>query len=97
MRDLAAAVSTDRGAAATLAARVAAIDPASSALQQAAVAIARANLPHARRDAIAGAMRELAAYAQAGLASPADVDAATDPLAGWMADALARLPKRGGR
>ncbi len=69
MRDLSAAVPTERGSAAALAARVATIDPASVDLQKAAVAIATANLPHARRDAMAAAMRALAAHAAAELAS----------------------------
>ncbi len=96
MRDLAAAVNTGTGMDAALAARVAAIDPADPALQQAAVAVASAKGEPARRDAVWAAMQAVTAHALKSLAATDFMRITTDALAGRLADQMAR-PGRVGR
>ena len=95
MRDLAAAAN---GASvdAALAARVVALDPAESALQQAAVALASASTDTSRRDAVWGAMQAVTMHALKSLGSAAGVRITIDPLAGRLADEMAR-PGKGRR
>ena len=95
MRDLAAAAN---GASvdAALAARVVALDPAESALQQAAVALASASTDAGRRDAVWGAMQAVTMHALKSLGSAAGVRITIDPLAGRLADEMAR-PGKGRR
>ena len=95
MRDLAAAANGGEVDAA-LAARVAALDPAAHALQQAAVALASATTDAGRRDAVWGAMQAVTSHALKSLGSAADVRVTIDPLAGRLADEMVR-PGRGSR
>jgi hypothetical protein len=73
---------------ATLAARVAALDPSSAPLQAAAVAIASSGTDAGRRDAVRGAMQAVTAHALGRLPATAPVTLDVDPLAGRMTDAL---------
>jgi hypothetical protein len=95
LQALAEASSGRRVADATLAARVAALDPSSAALQTAAVAIASAPDDSRRREAAVAAMTAVTADALARLPSTAPVRIDTDPLAGRVTDALtsARQPR----
>jgi hypothetical protein len=95
MRDLSAAANSG-GVDAALAARVAALDPASRALQQAAVAVASAATDPARRDAVWAAMQAVTTHAMTQLVTPVEPRPGVDPLAGRLADELQR-PARGGR
>ena len=90
MRELAANPAVD----ARLAARVAAIDPASSELRQAAVALASASTDRARHDAIEGAMTAIAAHALRTLPGSTAVEVSGDPLAGRLASELAARPRQ---
>jgi len=89
MHDLAAAANTGAGVDASLAARVAALDPASSSLQQAAVALASAANVPSRRDAVWNAMQAVTAHALQLLASAEPLRLDLDPLAGALADEMA--------
>ena len=95
MRDLAAAANGGDVDAA-LAARVAALDPAEHALQQAAVALARATTDAGRHDAVWGAMQAVTSHALKSLGSTAGLRITIDPLAGRLADEMVR-PARGRR
>ncbi len=95
MRDLSAAANRG-GVDAALAARVAALDPAFPALQQAAVAVASAATDAARRDAVWAAMQAVTTHAMKLLVTPVEPRPGVDPLAGRLADELQR-PARGGR
>jgi len=95
MRDLTAAANGGDVDAA-LAARVAALDPAEHALQQAAVALASATTDAGRRDAVWGAMQAVTSHAVKSLGSTAGVRITIDPLAGRLADEMVR-PARGSR
>jgi hypothetical protein len=75
---------------AALAARVAAVDPSSSALQQAAVAMATAVTGDAQRAAADAAMNAVTAHALRTLPAASAVYLDRDPLAGRLADAQAR-------
>ena len=96
MHTLAAASNTGSGLDATLAARVAALDPAERALQQAAVALATATGDHGRRAAVWAAMQAVTAHALRSLASPESMRLVVDPLAGHLSDEVMR-PRRKGR
>ena len=88
MLALADAAAGKRDVDATLAARVAALDPSSAALQGAAVAIAAAAVDSGRREAARAAMGTLTAHALAALPSSTPMRIDVDPLAGRMTDAL---------
>lgn len=90
MRDLAAAATTGAGVDASLAARVAALDPSAAPLQQAAVALASATTEAARREAVWGAMQSVTSHALTAMAPTGAMRLTTDPLAGRLADELAR-------
>ena len=90
MRDLSAAAATGSGVDAAMAARVAAIDPASKELQEAAVAIASAPSADARMRAAQTAMEAITRHALRTLPSSSPIEFRADPLAGALADALAR-------
>ena len=90
MRALAAAANAGAGVDAGLAARVAGLDAADAALQQAAVALAAAATDDGRRQAVWAAMRAVTALAIRSLASAAEIRLAIDPLAGPLADEMAR-------
>lgn len=92
MRDLSAAANGGSVDAA-LAARVVALDPAEGALQQAAVALASASTDASRRDAVWDAMQAVTAHALKSLGSAAGVRITVDPLAGRLADEMARPGK----
>lgn len=96
MRELAAAANGTAGADAALAARVAALDPTVAALQQAAVTLATAADAASRRTALWGAMQAVTNHAIASIASASDLRLEIDPLAGRLADEMAR-PGRGSR
>jgi len=96
MRDLAAAANGVAGADAALAAQVAALAPAETTLQQAAVALATAADEASRRAALWGAMQAVTKHAIASLGSAGDLRLQIDPLAGRLADELAR-PGKGSR
>jgi hypothetical protein len=87
MRELAAGVSVN----ASLAARVAAIDPSSTELQQAAVALASASSPAAREEAARMAMAAVTTHALKTLPASAAVDLQVTPLGGRLADELPHL------
>jgi hypothetical protein len=84
MRDLAAGAAAD----VTLAARLAAVDPASSELQKAAVALASARDDAARRAARSAAMTALMNHALRSLSGTIPVGVPRDPLAGQLAGEL---------
>ena len=90
MRALAFAAAYPESADAALAARVAAIDPSSRELQNAAVAIAAASTDASRRAAVDAAMNAVTAHAldRVSAATPLGLDA--QPLSGAFADELAR-------
>jgi hypothetical protein len=92
MRDLATAANTGAGVDASLAARVAALDPSAAPLQQAAVALASATTEAMRRDAVWGAMQSVTSHALTSMAPTGAMRIITDPLAGRLADELARPP-----
>jgi hypothetical protein len=86
MRALVAAVAGTVAVDASLAARVAAIDPASAELQKAAVGIATARSLDERGAAIQAAMQAVTAHALKTLPAGAVVSMPSDPLAGRFAD-----------
>lgn len=90
MRELADAVDGRGAAGAALAAHVAAIDPKSAQLQQAAVAIASASSDEERRETARAAMRAVTSHALNTLPSSTPVCLDVDPLAGRLADVLTR-------
>jgi hypothetical protein len=86
MRELVSAAAGPSSVDASLAARVAAIDPASPELQKAAVGIATAGSLDERRGAIQAAMHAVTAHALKTLPAAAVVAMPADPLAGRLAD-----------
>ena len=86
MRELVSAAAGTLSVDASLAARVAAIDPASPELQKAAVGIATARSLDERSGAIQAAMQAVTAHALKTLPAAAVVAMPTDPLAGRLAD-----------
>ncbi len=90
MRDLSAAAEAGAGIDAAMAARVAAIDPASPELQSAAVAIASAETVDARIQAARSAMRAITLHALKNLPSSTALEFRSDPLAGALSDLLRR-------
>jgi hypothetical protein len=86
MRELASAAARTPVVDASLAARVAAIDPSSPELQKAAVGIATARSLEERSGAIHAAMRAVTAHALRTLPAAAVVAMPADPLAGRLAD-----------
>jgi hypothetical protein len=88
MQALADAASGRRAADATLAARVAALDPSSAELQAAAVGIASAADDSRRREAARTAMGAVTAHTLARVPSTTPLRLNVDPLAGRMTDAL---------
>jgi hypothetical protein len=93
MRDLIAAATDPSLITASLAARVAAVEPSQAALQQAAVAIANAQSAPEQRDAVQNAMQALTAYALTTLPGSLPIAIPSDPLAGRLGEAIARRPK----
>lgn len=93
MRDLAAAANTGAGIDASLAARIAALDPAETSLQRAAVALASASSDQARRDAVWHAMQSVTSHALKSMAGTDAIPLMVDPLAGRLADEMARQGK----
>ena len=81
-------------AGASLAARIAAIDPSSKDLQDAAVSIARASTDSARLDAVQRAMQAVSAHALKSFPASAAVALGAHPLSGALADELARRPRQ---
>jgi hypothetical protein len=90
MAELAGSLPAGAADDAGLAARVAALDPSSTALQAAAVGLASAATPAARREAAETAMQAISAHAMASLETPATLQIRIDPMAGHLADALGR-------
>ena len=86
MRDLASAATRTPAADASLAARVAAIDPSSPELQKAAVGIATARSLEERSAATRDAMEAVTAHALKTLPAATVVAIPADPLAGRLAD-----------
>jgi hypothetical protein len=86
MRELASAAAPTPAVDASLAARVAAIDPSSPELQKAAVGIATARSLEERSSAIHAAMQAVTANALKTLPAAAVVALPADPLAGRLAD-----------
>jgi hypothetical protein len=80
-----------------LAARVASVDPSSTELQRAAVAVASASTDAARREAAQAAMTALTNHALRSLPSSAAVGLPLDPLSGRLADELTQLRPAGGQ
>ena len=93
MRDLIAALSDPSQANASLAARVAAVEPDSPALQKAAVAIANAQSADERAGAVRAAMQAVTAHAIATLPGSSAVHLPGDPLAGRLREAMTRPPQ----
>lgn len=95
MGELVAASQDPSGINASLAARVAAVDPGSAELQRTAVAIANAQTPDQQREAVHNAMRALTAHALKTLPGSWPVVLPADPLAGRLGDALtpSRAPR----
>ena len=94
MGDLAAAAVTPRAVDASLAARVAALDPSSTDLQGAAVAIAGASTDAARVAAVQAAMKAVTAHALKQFAPATSMDLGATPLSGALADELSRRPRQ---
>jgi len=90
MRELAANPSVD----ARLAARVAAIDPSSADLRQAAVALASAGSDADRHTAVRRAMSAIASHAMATLSRSTPVELTSDRLTGRLAAELAARPRQ---
>lgn len=84
MRELATGTTVD----AALAARIAAVDPSSVELQNAAVALASAGSEAARQVAARTAMQALTTHALKSLPLSSAVDLRLDPLAGRLADQM---------
>jgi hypothetical protein len=95
MRALADAAAGRRAVDASLAAQVAAIDPASAALQDAAVAIAAARSAREQQDAVRAAMSAVTTGALRTLSPAVPVGVPVHPLAGRLDGALAapRAPR----
>lgn len=93
IRELAVASVDGAGVDAALAARVAAVDPDAADLQRAAVAIASAASVEARRLAARSAMEAMAAHALRTVPGASAIDLGHAPLAGVLADELARRPR----
>ena len=89
-RQIMQALARGTGHGAELAARIAAVDPASAELQKAAVAVAAATTDSARREAGAAAMRAVTAHALRTLPSSTPVTVPANPLRGKLADELNR-------
>jgi hypothetical protein len=90
MRELATGANVN----ASLAARVAAIDPSSVELQQAAVALASASSQTARQEAARTAMAAVTSHALKSLPSSAAVGLQATPLGGRLADEMTRQGPR---
>lgn len=94
MRDLAAASASLAGVDASLAVRLAALDPASAEIQKAAVGMAAASNDDERRESIRAAMQAVTDHALKTLTASAPVGVGVDPLAGRLADELAATRPR---
>jgi len=88
MRELAAAATSHAALDASLAARVAAIDPASADLQRAAVALASASTDATRRTALESAMQAVSTHALAALPGSASVPLPDHSYDGRFGDQL---------
>ncbi|HEX8028001.1 MAG TPA: hypothetical protein VF491_06050 [Vicinamibacterales bacterium] len=88
MRELAAASMNLAAVDASLAARLAAVDPASTDIQHAAVTLAAAASNDARRDAIRAAMQAVTSHALKVTSVAMPVGLGAEPLAGRLADEL---------
>ena len=86
MRELVSAAAGTSAVDASLAARVAAVDPASPELQKAAVGIATARSVEERSGAIQAAMQAVTTHALKTMPAAAVVAMPADPLAGRLAD-----------
>jgi hypothetical protein len=95
MADLIAALTDGSRVNASLAARVAGVDPASPELQTAAVGMANAQTADQRRAAVQTAMRAVTAHALKTAPGSWPVTLPADPLAGRLGDALtpSRTPR----
>jgi hypothetical protein len=93
MRDLAAAAVSGGRVDASLATRIAALDPASVDLQKAAVRIAAAGTADARREAVQFAMQAVTAHALGSMPPSTPIGLGADPLAGRLADQLKERPR----
>ena len=93
MRDLLAAVNDPTAVNASLAARVAAVAPASADLQKAAVAIANAQTAEQQREAVQAAMAALTAHALSTLPGSTAVAIPADPLAGALRESMKGRPR----
>jgi hypothetical protein len=94
IRELASVATTGANINASLAARVAAIDPSAPELQKAAVAIASASNPDGRREAVRAAMQAVTAHALTTLPAATPIDVHRDALSGLLADQLTVTPPR---
>jgi hypothetical protein len=92
MQALASAASGAVNIDASLAARVAALDPSAPELQASAVAIASASTPRARQEAVQVAMQAVTAHALKTLPASSAIDVRGDALAGTLADELRPKP-----
>lgn len=88
MQELLSAAAGGAAIDASLAARIAAIDPSAPDLQKAAVAIASASSGAARQQAVRAAMQAVTAHALKTLPAATAIDARSDALAGQLADQL---------
>lgn len=95
MADLIAALTDGSRVNASLAARVAGVDPASPELQTAAVGMANAQTADQRRAAVQTAMRAVTAHALKTAPGSWPVTLPADPLAGRLGEALtpSRTPR----
>ena len=82
------------GVNASLAAPIAAIDPASRELQNAAVAIAAASTDAARIEAVQAAMKAVTAYALKSFPASSAIDLGAHQLSGALADELLQRPRQ---
>ncbi|MBY0494881.1 MAG: hypothetical protein K2Y23_11755 [Cyanobacteria bacterium] len=94
MGELAASLANPAAVNASLAARIAAIDPSSKALQGAAVAIAAATSDASRQEAVQAAMKAVTIHALNAFPASTAVEIGVAPLGGALADELARRPRQ---
>lgn len=77
----------------SLAARVAAVDPESAALQKAAVTVANAQSSNEKREAVRAAMQAVTSHALSVLPGSSPLTVPADPLAGRLGATFARPPQ----
>ena len=93
MQELASAATTGANIDASLATRVAAIDPSAPELQKAAVAIASASNANGRLEAVRAAMQAVTAHALKSLPAATAIAVRRDALSGRLADELIASPR----